>query len=293
MRSLLSALSYLAIWPALYAAAAVVCLGSVAGLAVDSFRESIGIAMVVCTALATYLLDRVKLKDSWLDPADAAAHPRRYFFLAARTRVIRALIGCALCAAMVCAALLARWTMALPVLSCAGVLVYAAKPRRARPRPKDLLLLKNAYVASGIVAFSLLTLLAIHEPGPLGTINFAALVTPSLLFSSAHLFLRIFADAALCDLDDEDSDRRHGTTTLPTHFGRLPAWNLAMMLRLGLALALAVVPIGPLRPRLAWAAVTVVSTLSLRLSSPAHIRDAVDLRFAIEAVVVSLVLAWG
>ncbi len=49
----------------------------------------------------------------------------------------------------------------------------------------------------------------------------------------------------------------------------------------------------PWWPRLGWAAVTIVSSVGLRLISPARLRDWVDVRVALEAAVVAAVLAWS
>ena len=101
----------------------------------------------------------------------------------------------------------------------------------------------------------------------------------------------MFADAALCDLDDEEADRRHGTGTLSTHLGRTRAWNTALTLRLCIAIALVLIPALPANARLAWAAVTVASSVSLRLAAPTRVRDWVDARLPIEAALVAVILA--
>ena len=287
MRTCLAVLSHLAVWPALYVVASLVCTAQLADEHAHWSRLAAAMCLTFLTAIATYLLDRVKLKDSWLDPADAAAHPRRFAFLVQRARALRVSAACCLIGAIVAAMVLSPWAAALPVGAAVGVLFYAARPRRAHPRPKDLLLLKNSYVAAGVTGFVLLTLLALR-----GREHLHGFATSALAFAAVHLFLRVLADAALCDLDDEASDRRYGTATLPTTFGRVSAWNLAMVLRLGLALGLALIPWAPLRPRLAWAVVTAASTVALRLISPAALRDIVDIRFAIETAVVWLVLSW-
>jgi 4-hydroxybenzoate polyprenyltransferase len=104
------------------------------------------------------------------------------------------------------------------------------------------------------------------------------------------LFARVFADAALCDLDDEGSDREHGTVTLPTTLGRERAWTVSMWVRIAAAVALWFVPWGPEEARRAWAAVTVVSSVGLRVWRPRRVRDIVDARLGVEAGLVSLIL---
>jgi hypothetical protein len=291
--SLAARAGHLALWAGLYVAAAVVCLGQTAGLPAWDRPPAPHAALLLyawATAAAVYLLDRVKLLDRWLDPADAAAHPRRYGFLTARTPLIRVLAA-ALVATAILAGLGAGWIApAMTALAVAGVVIYAGRPRRHRPRVKDILFLKNGYVAGGITGFALLVALLpqAHSPGAIRAAISGAL--PAIAPAAALLFLRVVADAALCDLDDESADRAHRTRTLPVWLGRYPAWNAAMALRLVSAAGL-LLPFSPARPRLLWAGATVVSSIALRLWRPAKVRDAVDARFALEALLVTTALA--
>src|SRR5262245_35844690 len=91
LRSTLRVLAHLALWAACYVAAAVVCFAQMAGIdslvsRPDRVRAA---AFSFLVAGAVYLLDRVKLRDAWLDPADSAAHPERFAFLQKRTGVVR------------------------------------------------------------------------------------------------------------------------------------------------------------------------------------------------------------
>ena len=75
------------------------------------------------------------------------------------------------------------------------------------------------------------------------------------------------------------------------------AWNVAVILRLCVAAVLVAVPwaLGwgsAARPWYAWAAVTVASSIALRVASPSRVRDWVDVRLPLEAAVVGAVLAW-
>src|SRR5262245_41220741 len=96
-----SAASHLALWASLYVTGAVACFGQVAGMGFSGVLDrSRGLALVYgfLTAAAVYLLDRVKLRDPWLDPADRAAHPNRFEFLAryaAKVRVLAAAMALA------------------------------------------------------------------------------------------------------------------------------------------------------------------------------------------------------
>jgi 4-hydroxybenzoate polyprenyltransferase len=288
VRTLIERLGHLAVWAGLYAGAAVPCFAQVAGLSIQPRSLGLALAFVVPCGVAVYLLDRVKLRDAWLDPADAAAQPRRMAFLSDRAGTVRVFMILLLLAATAAGAMLARWMALLPWLACAAVFIYAGRPRAQRPRPKDVLIFKNATVAAGITACAALA--AVAAAGRLRFPETPAAV-PFLAFSAAHVFLRVFADAALCDLDDETADRAHGTQTLPTALGRRHAWNVAMALRLALAAALIAVPIGPWPARLAWALVTIASSLALRWANPRRLRDWVDARFPLEALIVWLAVS--
>ncbi|MGH7134069.1 MAG: hypothetical protein ACREJO_19265, partial [Phycisphaerales bacterium] len=214
----IATLSYVAVWPALYVTAAVVFLVQVGGL--ETGGGTLGTAdwliLAAATGLGTYLLDRVKLRDAWLDPADAAAHPARYGFLARRTGVVRGVAVAALAVASVAGAAMGTWwgwAAALPAASAAGVVAYAARPRaqRGSARPKDVLVFKNVYVAAGITGFAAAVVMAAAHRGVTPVELMRGLWSPVVVFALVQLFGRVMVDAALCDLDDESADRRFGT----------------------------------------------------------------------------------
>ncbi|MGA2233242.1 MAG: hypothetical protein ABSH22_20255 [Tepidisphaeraceae bacterium] len=289
---ILATFSHAAIWAGMYVIAAVVCLAQVAGVD-ELISPGVKVAVtafVFCTATGVYLLDRVKLRDVWLDPADALAHPRRYAFIAGHAMLIRGVMLLLLLAAAGLGEAVLEWGALVPLIAATGVVVYAGRPRATRPRPKDIMLLKNIYVAAGITGFAEIVASAAVRPGADLTTMRRVLIAHAvpLVCSCALLGVRVLADAVLCDLDDEDADRRFGTATLPIHLGRNRAWKLALGIRLGAAAALVTIGALPLLPRLAWAGVTVVSSITLRVARPARLRDWVDARFAMEAAVV-----WG
>src|SRR5436305_54265 len=82
-------LSYLAVLPAMYVVAAVVCFSQLGGLRIRPSRWLETAVYAFCTAAAVYLFDRVKLAPRFLDPADRAAHPARYAFIEASQTSIR------------------------------------------------------------------------------------------------------------------------------------------------------------------------------------------------------------
>lgn len=291
------ALSHLALWPGLYVASGVVYIlqlippeAATSG-DVSHLRPWWCLAFAFLTGVGTYLLDRVKLRNAWLDPADERAHPQRYSFIARHATPVRISAFACLIVAMVIAWTRAsqHWLLAIPMVSAAGVVAYAAKPRRITPRLKDVLVVKNAYVSGGIAGFGAVVAWCWFHMG----IQSLADVWPVWAFATATLAARVFADAVLCDLDDEAADRQFGTTTFPTTLGRTNAWNAAMVLRLAIAAALIAVPLGPVRARVAWAAATVTSSVGLRVMKPRKVRDWVDARFALEATAVWACVAIG
>jgi 4-hydroxybenzoate polyprenyltransferase len=291
---ILAAFSDAAVWAGLYVMGAVVCLAQIAGVdALVTPRVKIAAAaFAFCTAAGVYLLDRVKLRNVWLDPADAAAHPRRFAFIAGHATIVRGVMLILLIAAAWLGASVFEWGAMIPVLAAAGVLIYAGRPRGQRARPKDIVLLKNLYVAAGITGFAAIVALAAVRPGAgLAAIRHVALAHGvPLLLACVFLATRVLADAVLCDLDDVEADRRFGTETLPIHLGRNRAWNFAMGIRVCAAMSLVLIPALPVWARMGWALVTVISSVSLRMASPARLRDWVDARFAVEAALVALIL---
>jgi hypothetical protein len=300
----IAALGHLAVWAGLYVAAAVVCCAQLMGVPLG-WRV---LVFAWCTAVFAYLLDRVKARQAWVDPADLVAHPARYEFLWRRAgwvRLLMAAIG------VISAAL--GWAISpvlatATVLAAAGVMVYAGMPRgrighlreSAGPplssgaRVKDVFVLKNLFVGMGIAGFAVVVVAAAAAgDGVRGLVEWSVERWALVALAASHLVVRVFADAVLCDIDDEASDREHATQTLPTRMGGELAWLIAMWLRLGLAASLLAWPVGPWRIRVAWALVTAVSTVALRWWRPRRVRDVVDARFAAEAAFVWGMMAFG
>lgn len=281
-------------WAGLYVAAAYVCVSQLSGLDSLSTRSSqfIVSAFAVCTASAVYLLDRVKLRDAWLDIADAHAHPDRFTFVTTHSTALRAVMFVLLSLAAWLGARFIHWGALIPLLAVVGVHIYAGRPRARKPRPKDIVLIKNLYVALGITGFAVLLSLAASRPSAylVSLWNVAVDHALPMTLASIHLVLRVFADAALCDLDDAEADRRFGTRTLVGELGRNRAWNIAFAIRVVISVALVFVKCLPFTPRLVWAGITIVSSVTLRIAAPSKVRDVVDARFAFEAVAATVAL---
>jgi 4-hydroxybenzoate polyprenyltransferase len=284
-------LSYLTLWASLYVTGAVACFGDIAGLEKSALWGRT-LVFAFLTAAATYLLDRVKLRDGWLDPADQVAHPERYAFLAANSWPTRVLIVLLALGSAVVGYTLTPIGPLLTLAACAGVIAYAGKPRQGRARIKDVFLFKNGFVAAGIAGFA--AVIALLAAGGGRSVEAARAIFEHhwapMSLAVIQLFVRVFADAVVCDLDDEHADRSYRTATLPTHFGRVTAWNIAAGMRLLIGLALILIPIGDPWARQAWGWVTIASTLAMRLWNPRRLRDVVDGRLALEAAVVWAVL---
>ena len=302
---MIRSLAHLAFFAAVYVAAAVVCAAQLMGA--QGSLTPVVLLYAWSTALLAYLLDRVKLRDAWLDPADRQAHPGRFAFLYEHRRAARLLMAGAGVVSLV-----SGWMIhpsppiaaAGTVVTIAGVLLYAGRPRapHGAPRVKDRFVVKNLFVGAGIAAFAVLVvgMASARGAGEVGEAGDAATVSQlvasirraaqPLALAFAYLTLRVYADAVLCDIDDEDSDRAHGTRTLPTRYGGARAWDIAMWLRLALAASLLLWPVGPFAARAAWAGFSAAGTIALRWLRPAKIRDLVDARFGAEAACVWMIL---
>lgn len=182
-------------WPACYTAAAGAAVSHAAGAEVGGP----GLAATTLGAQGVYLLDRVRWRDRWMDPADAAGDPVRFAPLTrcpGRWRVV------AVCLLIVATLTLMR-TRPAAAWAPAGFatlgLLYAGGPARSRglrsaPGLKPLLvgLGVTAYCGWALLGSSLLSAWA-----------------PAVLVA-----LVVAADTALCDLDDLDSDARTGAGSL-------------------------------------------------------------------------------
>jgi 4-hydroxybenzoate polyprenyltransferase len=264
-RTILATTGHLGVWASLYGAAASVLVALLADAAPSA--EAAAFAWLVC--IGAYLVDRVKWSDALLDPADELAHPARAATLRSRTRILR---GVAITAfALACAIGASRaWAMAIvPPAAATLVWIYAARrPSGRAPRPKDLPIVKNAFVAVALAGLGVVAGEAWTE-APL----------PRLFSASVVVALVVFGDAVLCDLDDAEADARFGTATLATRFGA----RAAVITALG-AHATASLAAGLIAPeaRAANAALVVLTaTTALALKSSRPVRDLVDLRLAV------------
>lgn len=304
--SRLQVVSFLAVPLGLYQAAGVVALAQVAGVWPPRAGDvatwtawATALAYSLCVGMGVYLLDRVKLRDAWLDPADAVAHPERAEFLARHSGCVRVLMVALFVAGGVAGAVVSWWLVAMLVAAVSGVLVYAGRPRTRRARPKDVLVLKNVCVGAAMTAFAAVVVGVVASRAGSSASEWTAERVGAAALAIANIFVRVLCDAILCDLDDEHADRAFATATLATRFGRSRAWDIAMALRMLLGLAMLLTPVGGVwspgssvwRARVAWGVVTIASSVVTRIARPRNLRDWVDWRFGVEVIAVAGILA--
>lgn len=248
----------------------------------------------MATALATYLFDRVKWCDRWLDPADPLAHPERHALLWPRRRIVRvvAVLGLAVAAALGWWLGTSNrqwsggWLAILPVLSVLGAWCYGGRPRRSARRPKDHVVLKNLAVGVSIAAFAVVLALAAATPGisPIGLLG--EVRDPRAAMIGVALVLRVTADAILCDLDDAEVDRRFGTDSLPARFGR-HATLLTAVASTVAAGGLAALATPDARGEV-WGGLGIAGALLLVGIRPDRMRDLAEIRLPFEVVLLAI-----
>ncbi|MBO6513907.1 MAG: hypothetical protein JJ974_08090 [Phycisphaerales bacterium] len=210
----IKAAGHLAVWAVMYAIGVALMLGELLGFPLG--WEAL-LYVALCSH-AGYLFDRLKFRDSDLDPADLLADPDRHGFLRSRSGWIRVLMVLEWIAAMVVGLLLSTW---LSVLVVGGVVVgyvYSGWPPSDRARLKDVSGLKAWLVSIAVVGLGCAALLA--QVDLFGGID-SLLSTLSERQSMCILgmLLVVCGDAVLCDLDDSASDRVYRTRSLPVMVG--------------------------------------------------------------------------
>ncbi len=288
---LLSAAGAMAVWVGLYIAGAVVLMG-------DLVSQSIPMRALVFsfgTGMGVYLLDRVKLTDAMADPSDALAHPKRHRLITRNARWVRVLMALVLVLAVMTGWSLGGWVLgALVCLAILGVLIYGGMPARKPPehawRIKDLFLLKNFAVAGSITLFCGVVLVVLRQPEPDAGAIFAAFLR--LGSGGLVIGLIVLGDAILCDIDDVRADAKFGTRTIPACFGLRAGWLSALVLQLLAVMCVFVFQrvdyFGGQGLRIWWPTLVVVSTGLLWVMKLKRVRNIVDVRLALIAVLITL-----
>jgi len=278
-----AAAGHLAVWVGFYFAAAYASAAFLLGKAV----QINALFAAFCAGVGLYLLDRLKLHDGLLDPADLAADKQRHGFLRSRSRALRVTAWCVLALGTVLVVSIRPADAVLPLVGILGVLSYSHAPK-SRRRPKDVLLLKNlmpgvAIGGLGVILAAQSPALAAHSAG-----RDRSLVALAVF---VVLVLVVAADAMLCDLDDVAADRSARTATVPVQRGAAATWNIALAMHTCAgALAIGIgVRQSVLVEAAAWTAANLGLTVLLRLIRPARIRDLVDLKLPAATLIAVLV----
>lgn len=205
---------HLAIWAVMYAVGVALILGEFLGHPL----EWKAIVYVALCSHAGYLFDRIKFRDSDLDPADLLADPDRHRFLRSRARWLRILMAVEWISAVGLG-----WMIA-PVLGglvFGGVLagyVYSGWSPSDRSRLKDISGLKAWLVSGAVVGLALAVVLA--EAGVLADVQqIGSALYGHGWWCVVGMLLVVCGDAVICDLDDSASDRVYRTRSLPVMIG--------------------------------------------------------------------------
>jgi len=273
-RSILSGAGHSALWVSAYVGGCTICLADLGG----ARQRPLTIGVAVSLALCVYILDRVKLSDARLDPADRVAHPDRFRFVVRHAGLLRLVALGAGVAALVGAVSLHPIACIACVGAGIGVVVYAGGRWGARhPRVKDRLLVKNMFVATGITALCV----ALVAAG-------AQVRWRDLLIGAGAVLLVVLGDSILCDIPDAESDARFGTHTIPNTFGSGWAWPLALCCHFIAVLPGYVLWASSIEQRawfleasLLWPLSIAASTALLLALRPRQLRDIVDARMGL------------
>jgi len=300
-------LGHVALWLGLY----FVAVYALAALLLDRHLTTPALIGSFAAGMAIYLLDRLKLSDAALDPADLLANEPRHVFLRQRASLYRICAWVLVAIGTVAVVALHPINLILPVVGVGGVLLYShAKPQPnehsasnapaiAHRRLKDRLVLKNLLPGGAIAGFG--TMLALQSPGntdePFALVDIVHWPT---IVTAVFLTMVITLDAALCDIEDMPADAAHHTNTLPIVLGVKKLWILATLVQvlaaIGLMLAFARMEVpGYAESGRSAMALFIIATLAthsvLALMPHRHIRDLIDIK--LPAIVLAVYLLAG
>lgn len=171
--------------------------------------HALAVALVVAIAWMAHVLDRVKVLRRWRDPADRMANPARDAWIERNRRAMLVIAAMLALGSGVLAWVLEPWLVVLVPAGAAAVVAYGSRPTDSRrPRPKDVLILKNALTG---LAYATL----------IGCAMWPALADRAGLWPALAIVALIVAgDAILSDIDDRSADEAFGTRTVPVVAGR-------------------------------------------------------------------------
>lgn len=276
----LAAMGSLAVWLGLYVAAAAAAIAQL-----SLFQPLSATALTTCffAGVAIYLFDRLKLSDRHIDEADRQSQPGRFAFLQRSPGALRILAAVLAVAAATTGAIIHPSVAAGVLIGVAGVWVYSGRRIGNAARPKDILGLKNALAALWIGSFAALIVAADSGKLDLDTIT---TIAPAM----AYLWVIVFIDAMLCDLDDVETDLRFGTKTVPAQAGARTTWISAVLIEAaaGTILFLALDQTDP--AAMLWIIALPATTLLLWTAKLSRIRDLIDLRLPILAAIAAMLV---
>ena len=199
---------HLAGWATLYSVGVALVLCTLVNL---QYRVDMLIYVAIC-AHAGYLLDRVKLRDQQLDPADLMADPQRHHYLRRNLVWIRKLMILEWLIALIVGVTISPLLGGLVFVGVLAGFAYAGwKPGRIS-RLKDLSGLKAVPVSGAVVG---LATAAVYR----GDIESLFRESRIIAYLIGIGFI-VFGDAVICDLDDQLSDKQFRTRSLPVMLGR-------------------------------------------------------------------------
>ena len=266
-------LGHAAVWAAFYSGA---CTLMVAQLALGERDPGEGpVLFAALTGLGVYLLDRAKLSDRALDPADEQAQPARFAFVRRWAGVLRVSAVACLVGASVLGWLIEWPLVGAPWVGAVVVLFYGGGLAWPRGRLKRWVVVMNLVVAVGLTGFAAVAA---------GMTGFLDRGVVPLGEGLAVVVLVVFGDAVLCDIADAEADLDAGTRPIPAVFGGRAAWGVAV------AVEVAAVGVGAVVGRAAWGWTVpiAVTTPALMVLPTRVVRDLVDMRLAVVAL-----LAWA
>lgn len=262
LRSLGGTLGHLAAWVGLYVGGCV----ALAGLLLHGSVSFLAVAIAIPAAMGTYLIDRARPLPGRVDPADTVAHASRAALMVRSGGLIRVSAVLLLALASALALVISPVAIVVVVGAPVGVLIYSHRGQHTRP--KDRLILKNAFVAVSIVTLVLVLEGHVHQPAAMAVVG-------------GFLLLHVFVDAMLCDIDDRHADARFGTRTIPNTLGVVATWRLAIVMDL-MAVVLLVLAawmtVLPWLPAILLGLTTLSATVILASFPVARVKDLVDLK---------------
>lgn len=262
LRTVGNTLGHLAVWVGLYVGACV----AMASLLFDGGVTVRSVAIAMLAAMGTYLIDRARPLPGRVDPADTVAHASRAALMVRSGGLIRLSAVILLTLAAFLALAVSPLAVLVVVGAPIGVLVYSHRGQLTRP--KDKVVVKNAFVALSIMTLVMVLIDRVQQPEAVAVVG-------------GFLLLHVFVDAMLCDIDDRHADARFGTRTIPNMLGVAATWRIAILMNViafFLLVLAAWMNVLSWPPALLLGLTTLLATVILSSLPVARVKDFVDLK---------------